>query len=100
MIRRGRWRCTCSGGVVIGPCRRRRVFLGRGGPWDSKVHDITIERIIRGLYFHHFREVLGNRVIVKCHWYRELSPDLLEATAECQQSRSVVTSSSTASAVR
>jgi hypothetical protein len=56
-----------------------------GGPWDSKVHDITIERIIRGLYFHHFREVLGSQVTVECHWYRELSPDLLEATAECQQ---------------
>lgn len=68
---------TTPSGIVYGQAH--------GAPWDSKVHDITIERIIRGLYFHHYREVLGSRVIVECHWYRELSPNLLEATAECEQ---------------
>jgi hypothetical protein len=55
------------------------------GPWDSEAHDATIERMIRGLYFHHYRKVLGDRVLVKAHWFRELSPDLLEVTADCEQ---------------
>jgi hypothetical protein len=32
--------------------------------------------MIRGLYFHHYGEVLGNRVRVKAHWFHGLSPDL------------------------
>jgi len=59
-----------------------QVYRGR---WDSEAHDTTIERMIRGLYFHQYREFLGNRARVKTHWFRELSPDLLEATAECEQ---------------
>jgi len=58
---------------------------GYGGPWDSDAHDTTIERMIRGLYFHHYDEVLGTRVRVKVHWFRSLEPTLLEATAECEQ---------------
>ena len=55
------------------------------GRWDSDAHDVTVERIIRGLYFHHYDEILGTRIRVKTHWFRALSPDLLEATAECEQ---------------
>lgn len=58
---------------------------GRGGSWDADAHDPTIERLIRGLYFHHYDEVLGPRVLVRVHWYRSLEPTLLEATAECEQ---------------
>ena len=63
------------------------VIHGRGyrGRWDSDAHDRTIERMIRGLYFHHYHEVLGTRVRVKAHWFRKLDPELLEATAECEQ---------------
>ena len=68
---------TTPSGIVYGQRYR--------GRWDSETHDVTIERIIRGLYFHHYREVLGSRATVKCHWFRELTPDLLEATAECEQ---------------
>jgi hypothetical protein len=70
------WLMTPSG-VIYGQAHR--------GRWDSDAHDATIERMIRGLYFHHYGEVLGNRVRVKAHWFRGLSPDLLEATAECEQ---------------
>jgi hypothetical protein len=68
---------TTSSGIVLGE--------GRGGPWDSTVHDNTIERIIRGLYFHHYGEILGNRASVKTHWFRDLSSDLLETTANYEQ---------------
>jgi hypothetical protein len=39
----------------------------------SDTHDKTIERMIRGLYYHHFGEILGNRVIVKVQWRRSLT---------------------------
>jgi hypothetical protein len=70
------WLTTLSG-VVHGQ--------GYGGPWDSGAHGTTIERMIRGLYFHHYDEVLGTRVHVKVHWFRSLEPTILEATAECEQ---------------
>jgi hypothetical protein len=41
--------------------------------------------MIRGLYFHHYQEVLGARVGVKAHWFQKLNTDLLEATTECEQ---------------
>jgi len=53
--------------------------------WDSAAHDATNERMIRGLYFHHYGDVLGTRVRVKSHWFRTLDTDLLEATEECEQ---------------
>lgn len=56
-----------------------------GGSWDPDAHDPTIERMIRGLYFHHYDEVLGPRVRVNVYWYRALEPSVLEATAECEQ---------------
>jgi len=70
------WLMTPSG-VIYGQAHR--------GRWDSNAHDVTVERMIRGLYFHHYGEVPGNRVRLKAHWFRTLSPDLLEATAECEQ---------------
>lgn len=53
--------------------------------WDSDVHDKTIERLIRGLYFHHYQEVLGQRVRVKAQWFRGLTQALLDATSDCEQ---------------
>ena len=41
-----------------------------GGLWPPESHDPVIEKIIRGLYFHHYREVLGDRVEIKVHWLR------------------------------
>lgn len=68
---------TTPSGVIHG-----RAYRGR---WDSDAHDRTIERMIRGLYFHHYHDVLGTRVRVKAHWFRKLDPELLDATAECEQ---------------
>ncbi len=68
---------TTPSGVIHG-----RKYRGR---WDSDSHDRTIERMIRGLYFHHYCDVLGNRVGVKSHWFHKLTPDILEATAEYEQ---------------
>jgi len=68
---------TTPAGVIHGHAYR--------GRWDSEAHDATIERMIRGLYFHHYHEVLGDRVRMKAHWFREMSPDLLEATEDCEQ---------------
>jgi hypothetical protein len=39
--------------------------------WDGKEHDRVIERIIRGLYFHHYKQVLGNRVSLRVQWPRD-----------------------------
>jgi hypothetical protein len=63
------------------------VIHGRGyrGLWDSDAHDSTIERMVRGLYFNHYREVLGSQVTVKTHWFRELNNGMVEATAEFEQ---------------
>jgi hypothetical protein len=48
-------------------------------PWDSNVHDKVIERIIRGLHFHHFGEILPSDVQVKVHWLKELPPEFVDA---------------------
>ena len=68
---------TTSSGVIHGQAVR--------GRWDSDAHDCTIERMVRGLYFHHYQEVLGSRVTIKTHWLRTLDPELVEATAEYEQ---------------
>ncbi|MBO9703678.1 MAG: hypothetical protein J7604_25965 [Sporocytophaga sp.] len=40
--------------------------------WDSNAHDATIERIIRGLFYHHYQSILGDNVNIKTHWFKEL----------------------------
>jgi hypothetical protein len=68
---------TTSSGVI-----HDQAVCGR---WDSDAHDRTIERMVRGLYFHHYSQVLGNRVAIKTHWLLKLDPDLVEVTADCEQ---------------
>jgi hypothetical protein len=46
--------------------------------WDSEAHDLIVERTIRGLYYHHFNEILGDRVEIKVHWFRKLTPEMVE----------------------
>lgn len=70
------WLTTPSGVI------HDRTYRGR---WDSDAHDRTIERMIRGLYFHHYHDLLGTRVRVTAHWFRKLDPELLDATADCEQ---------------
>lgn len=49
-----------------------KIFIGRAfrGKWDSEVHHRVIERIMRGLYFHHFREILGDCFKVNTQWLK------------------------------
>lgn len=46
--------------------------------WDSEAHDLIVERTIRGLYYHHFNEILGDRVDIKVQWFRKLTPEMIE----------------------
>lgn len=48
--------------------------------WDSEAHDLIVERTIRGLYYHHFNEILGDRVHIKVYWFRKLTPELIETS--------------------
>lgn len=52
------------GGIIYDP----RLM----GLWDSEAHDIVIERMIRGLYYHHFDEILGDNVRCRVQWLRKL----------------------------
>ena len=44
--------------------------------WDSRSHDEVIERTIRGLYFHHYGQVLGDKARVKVQWLSGLDERL------------------------
>lgn len=46
--------------------------------WDSQAHDAIVRKMITGLYYHHFGEILGNRADIEVHWYRKLTPEMLE----------------------
>jgi hypothetical protein len=54
---------TSAEGVILG---ERRLVV-----WDDSCNKV-VEKIIRALYFHHFREVLGHRVEVKISPVREI----------------------------
>lgn len=49
----------------------KRVGEGLAVLWNSDAHDKTIERIVRGLYFHHFGESLSPDTVVSPKWFRE-----------------------------
>lgn len=55
------------------------------GLWDSDAHDVVIERMIRGLYYHHFHEILGDKVTCRVQWLRELNKELLQEFADWPQ---------------
>jgi hypothetical protein len=48
------------------------------GHWDSKAHDFVIERIIRGLYYYHFKEVLGDKVTCRVQWLKEVTKKMYD----------------------
>lgn len=58
------------------------VFLGTGASvlWDSEAHDRIIERTIRGLFYHHYGEVLGKRVDISVNWHTSLPEIWMEYT--------------------
>lgn len=58
------------GGLILG--------TGTAGLWKGESHDFVAERMIRGLYYYHYGEILGDKVKCKLQWLNELSPDLIE----------------------
>lgn len=54
---------TTKSGIITGK--------GMAVPWDNEAHDFTIERITRGLFFHHFRKIIGNEVKIKTYFFKE-----------------------------
>jgi len=60
------------------------IILGErtAGHWPASAHDPVIEKMIRGLYFHHFAEILGDRVIINVQYQRKLNADMLQLCAE------------------
>lgn len=61
-------------GIIYGP--------GYKVVWDSKAHSAVVEKIIRGLYYHHFNEILGESADIKVHWYRRLTLEMAEMSKE------------------
>lgn len=56
------------------------VYLGQGMKllWNSKAHDAVIERIVRGLYFHHFGEILPSDTHVSPKWFNRPDEKFLQ----------------------
>lgn len=44
--------------------------------WDSEAHDAVVERMIRGLYWHHTGHILSPDAQVDTHWYRCITLDM------------------------
>ncbi len=53
--------CFTPAGINLGP----QSFLN----WNSEAHTAVLEKIVRGLYFHHFKELLNPMAKVKIQWH-------------------------------
>ena len=51
---------------------KRTAFL-----WPANIYESVVERIARGLYYHHFREILGGRVKCNVGFLYALSDDYM-----------------------
>jgi hypothetical protein len=60
------------------------VFLGHqvADQWPPEAYDPIIENMIRGLYFHLFGEILGDKVSIKVQWLRELNEEIRQLCTE------------------
>jgi hypothetical protein len=56
-------------------------------PWDSNTHDTIVEKTIRGLYYHHFNEILGPKVRIDVYWFRSLTRDIVEMSHDWLENR-------------
>jgi len=56
------------------------IYTGQGMKvlWNSKAHDAVIERIVRGLYFHNFGEVLPPDARVSPKWFNQPDEEFLQ----------------------
>ena len=57
----------------------RKEFVGE---WDKEAHIRVVERTIRGLYYHHFNEILGSTAAVKTHFFSSLPRELQECSKD------------------
>ena len=57
------------------------IYIGQGMKvlWNSKAHDAVIERIVRGLYFHHFCDVLPPDAHVSPKWFNQPNVNFLQS---------------------
>lgn len=63
------------------------IYLGEGAKilWPSDVHDKTVERIIRGLYYYHYGEILGDKIKCNVQWLKKLDIDTHDITKTWSQ---------------
>ena len=56
------------------------IILSRetGVLWDSEAHDEVLIRTIKGLYYHHFNEILPTDSTIGISWHRTLNDDMIE----------------------
>jgi hypothetical protein len=50
------------------------------GLWDNEAHSITIEKCIRGLYFHHYDYILREDAKITTHYFNSLTPELIKVS--------------------
>lgn len=58
---------TTKSGIITG---KAKAIL-----WDSDAHDKTIERITKGLFYHHFGKILPKDVLIDTFWFKEPSQE-------------------------
>ena len=54
--------------------------------WPKDVFECVVERIARGLYYHHYGEILGARVQCKAGFMYALSDNIMASTQDLPQS--------------
>ncbi len=50
--------------------------------WDNECHDQTIIKITKGLYFHHFGEILESGENIRPYFFYNLTPEMVNAFQE------------------
>lgn len=41
-------------------------------PWDNETHNFTIERIVKGLFFHHYNKIVPADIHIKTYWFKQM----------------------------
>ena len=56
------------------------IYLGKATAFriDAKIYNAVIERIVRGFYYHHYAEILGDRATCKATMLRGIDRKVLE----------------------
>ncbi|MFT3749074.1 MAG: hypothetical protein QM768_12185 [Agriterribacter sp.] len=48
------------------------IITGKGiaVPWDNVAHDFTMQKVIRGLFYHHYKRVIAENARIKIYWVK------------------------------